>query len=104
VNGLTELTITKLDVLDPFDEIKVCTGYEIDGEETSVYPLDTRRLARATPIYESLEGWNSSTRDCNKLDDLPANARHYVDYLEDYLNVDVKYISTGPRRTETVQV
>lgn len=104
VNGLTELTVTKLDVLDSFDTIKVCTAYEIDGQQTTVYPLDTRKLQRANPIYTSLNGWNTTTRNCDKMADLPGNARDYVEYLEDFIGVNVKYISTGPRRTETVQV
>ncbi len=104
VNGLTELTITKLDVMDQFDTIKACTSYKIDGEETQVYPLDTRKLERAQPVYTTMEGWNSSTRNCEKLSDLPEEARNYIEYLQDFLDVAVKFVSTGPRRNETVEV
>ncbi len=104
VNGLTELSITKLDVLDQFDTIKVCTSYEINGEQTGVYPLDSGTLEQVNPVYTTLDGWNQSTRDCDKPADLPENARSYVDYLQKFLGVTVKFISTGPRRTETVKI
>ncbi|REJ76997.1 MAG: adenylosuccinate synthase [Acidobacteria bacterium] len=102
VNGVGSIALTKLDVLDGLEEIKVCTGYRIDGEEVSDLPADASRFGRAEPVYERLPGWNASTVGARSFADLPPNARSYVRYLEEQLGVGIDLISTGPRREETI--
>lgn len=102
LNGMNELALTKLDVLDDFDEIKVCTGYKLDGKSTSVFPLDTESVEKATPIYNVFEGWISSTRDISTFADLPEKAKEYISFIEDYTGVKFNIISTGPKRSETI--
>jgi adenylosuccinate synthase len=102
LNGMNELTLTKLDVLDDFDTIKVCTHYELDGEKTDVFPSDCDELDQVTPVYRSFEGWNSSTRDISVFEELPLKAREYIRFIEDSTGVPFKIVSTGPKRSETI--
>ena len=102
LNGMNELALTKLDVLDDFDEIKVCTEYKLDGEMTNVFPLDTENVEKATPVYKSFEGWKTSTRETSSFEALPEKAREYISFLEDYTGVTFNIISTGPKRSETI--
>jgi adenylosuccinate synthase len=102
INGVTEIALTKLDVLGGLDEIKVATGYEINGRKTADFPIDLPRLARAVPAYETLPGWKEDITGCKKLDDLPPNALKYVKYVEKKMGVPVKIISVGPERDETI--
>jgi adenylosuccinate synthase len=102
VNGIGSIALTKLDVLDGLDEIKVCTAYRIDGEEVLDLPADASRFERVEPIYERLPGWSASSVGARSFSDLPPNAQAYVRYLEDQLGVGLDLISTGPRREETI--
>ncbi|MEX1011658.1 MAG: adenylosuccinate synthase [Balneolaceae bacterium] len=102
LNGLTELTLTKLDVLDEFDTIRVCTGYEIGGEKTDRFPADCNALESVKPIYKSFSGWKGSTRNIDRFEDLPAEAIDYITWLEEALKVPFRVISTGPKRSETI--
>lgn len=102
LNGMNELALTKLDVLDDFDEIKVCTEYKLDGETTKVFPLDTESVEKAKPVYKSFEGWNSSTRDTSSFEDLPDKAKDYIAFIENYIGVSFNVVSTGPKRSETI--
>lgn len=102
LNGMNELALTKLDVLDDFDEIKVCTEYKLDGETTEVFPLDTENVEKAKPIYKSFEGWNASTRDTSSFEDLPEKAKEYITFIENFIGVKFNVISTGPKRSETI--
>lgn len=102
LNGMNELALTKLDVLDDFDKIKVCTEYKLDGKTTTVFPLDTENVEKATPIYKVFEGWKSSTRDISNFEDLPQKAKEYISFIEDYTGVKFNIISTGPKRSETI--
>ncbi|WP_234571492.1 adenylosuccinate synthase [Rhodohalobacter sp. 614A] len=102
LNGMNELALTKLDVLDDFDEIKVCTEYELDGKTSRVFPLDTENVEKATPVYKAFEGWKSSTRDISNFEDLPEKAKNYISFIEDYTGVKFNIISTGPKRSETI--
>jgi len=105
LNGLNEIAFTKLDVLDHFDTIKVCTEYELDGEKVSVYPPLTQQLNRVKPVYKELQGWKGeTTRDIADLEDLPAAAREYISFVEEYVGVPFRLISTGPKRDETIVV
>jgi adenylosuccinate synthase len=102
INGVTEIALIKLDVLSGLKELKVCTAYEIDGEEVSDFPIGTEKLERANPVYETLEGWEGDITGCKKLEDLPANARKYIAYIEKQLGVKIKIVSVGPKREETI--
>ena len=102
INGFNEITMTKLDILDQFDEIKVCTHYEVDEIKSNNLSTFINDLDRVTPIYKTIKGWNSSTVGIQSFDDLPANAKKYILYLEDILNVPIKHISTGPKRNDII--
>lgn len=102
LNGMNELTLTKLDVLDTFNTINVCTDYEINGDRTRTFPSDPLTLENVKPVFRSFDGWNSSTRHINTLEELPAAVRRYIDFIEDYLGIPFKIISTGPKRSETI--
>jgi len=104
VNGMNELALTKLDILNDFEEIKLCTEYEIDGEITEVFPLDLPDLDVVTPRYKSMLGWQQSLEDCNSYDELPENAKDYLKFIQDYLGVNLTVLSKGPKRTETIML
>ena len=102
LNGFDSMALTKLDVLDALDEIKVCIGYEIDGERVDTFPAVSQDLRQIKPIYETLEGWKSETLGTTKIEDLPANARKYVEFLSASVGVEIGLISTGPERDQTI--
>ena len=104
VNGFTGLVLTRLDILDEFDSVKVCVGYEVDGKRVDRFPANTRLLARCEPIYEELPGWDQPTASATELSQLPENALAYVKRIEELVGCRVQIISTGPRREETIQV
>ena len=99
VQGATQVALTCLDVLGYLDEIKVCTGYEIDGQVTDRFPT-TADLMRAKPVFTTLPGWNRDIRGCTSYADLPENARAYVDFLEEQIGCPITLVSTGPGRHE----
>ncbi len=102
VNGFDAMIITRLDILDGWDEIKVCVAYEIDGIRTEQFPVDAAMLERAKPIYETVPGWTESTRSITHESQLNDGARAYISKLEDLVGVGTKIISTGPLREETL--
>jgi adenylosuccinate synthase len=102
INGFSSVALTKLDVLDALDEIKVCTGYRLDGEVIDHFPAVSQDLRRVEPIYETLPGWKTSTVGITKIDDLPPYARSYVNFLSDAIGVQIGLVSTGPERTQTI--
>ena len=104
VNGLTGLAITKLDVLDTFDEIQVCTRYSVDGAEHEFFPYDLALLGRATPIYETLPGWKTSTSQARTYGDLPAAARAYLERVQQLTGVPIAYVSVGTTREQIISV
>ncbi|HEY0672134.1 MAG TPA: adenylosuccinate synthase [Longimicrobiales bacterium] len=105
VNGLTGLAVTKLDVLDTFDEIRIGTGYEIEGQcFNSVFPYDLSTLDRATPQYETLPGWKADTTGARSITDLPKNARAYLDRIEEICEVPITFVSVGTRRDQIISV
>jgi adenylosuccinate synthase len=104
VNGLTGLAVTKLDVLDGFDEIPVCTAYRLDGEACGEMPAEVEALGRVEPIYEVLRGWSRPTGGARTLGDLPREARAYLDRLEELSGVPVRYVSVGTRRDQIIEV
>ena len=102
INGINEITLTKMDVMDGFEEIQVCTSYKIDGEETTVFPLSLDEIEKIEPVYTSLPGWDKDITGMTKWDELPENAKEYIYFIEEYLGVKLTIISTGPKRTETI--
>lgn len=102
VNGFTNLAVTKLDVLDDLDEIKICVGYRYNGKIFNEMPSALKVLEACEPIYESMEGWGVSTAGISKYDDLPGKAKNYIKRIEDLVGVEVDIISTGFRRDETI--
>ena len=99
LNNLTELCITKLDVLDAFDEIKACIGYKVNGEET---PFKSRLLHKAEPIYKDFKGWNCSLADCENYDSLPDEAKDFLNFIENFVGVKIGLISNGPNREDLI--
>ncbi|MBV5291242.1 MAG: adenylosuccinate synthase [Curvibacter lanceolatus] len=104
VNGLTGLCITKLDVLDGLTELKLCTGYELDGEVTDILPMGADDIARCKPIYETMDGWTDSTVGVTDYDKLPVNARLYLQRIEHVTGVPIHVISTSPDRDHTIMM
>ncbi|GAA3755617.1 adenylosuccinate synthase [Terriglobus aquaticus] len=104
INGTEWLVITKLDVLDTLDTIKVCTHYRIDGEETDLIPADMPGFNKIEPIYEELPGWKSSTVGAKSVDDLPKAAQNYLDFIQKHSGARIGMVSTGPDRDETYSV
>jgi adenylosuccinate synthase len=102
VNGFDTLFIMKLDVLDVLDEIPVCIRYRLKGEEVTEMPATYRALEAIEPVYEKLPGWRTSTRGISRFDELPAEARAYLRFLEERTCVEVGGVSTGPERNETI--
>ena len=104
INGFTGMVLTRLDILDEFDAVKICTGYRVDGRAVSRFPSDTRVLEQCAAVYEELPGWAEPTAKVTELADLPANARAYVRRIEELVGCRAQLISTGPRREETILV
>ncbi len=104
VNGLTGLAVTKLDVLDTFEEIPVGVAYLLDGERCDNLPSEVAMLGRVEPVYERLPGWGRSTGDARRLGDLPGKARTYLDRLEALSQVPIRYVSVGTRRDQIIEV
>ncbi len=102
VNSLTEIALTKLDVLDTFDEVKVCTGYSMNGTVMRNYPDRPDMLAHAVPVYETLPGWKSSTEGITKFADLPLSAQQIVKIVERETGIPVSMVGTGPSRDAMV--
>jgi adenylosuccinate synthase len=101
LNGFTSLAVTKLDVLDGLPELKICVGYEIDGEVVNSVP-DTPDLERASPIYETWPGWQASTREARRWDDLPDAARAYLRRIAELADVSIRYVSVGAEREQLI--
>jgi len=102
INSITGICVTKLDVLDEVETIKICVGYELDGVEMEVPPINTTEFARCTPIYEEHPGWMSKTFGITQYEDLPENARSYLKRMEELLETPADIISTGPDRDHTM--
>ena len=104
VSGIHGIALTKLDVLDGFEELKVCTGYRLDGEEIDHLPAGEGAQKRVEPIYETLEGWSESTEGARSWADLPASCIKYVRRLEELIEAPVALLSTSPEREDTILV
>ena len=104
IGGISGIALTKLDVLDGMDELKVCIGYELDGEKIDYFPASTEDQAKVTPIYETLEGWSDSTFGARSWKDLPATAVKYIRRIEELIETPVALLSTSPERDDTILV
>jgi adenylosuccinate synthase len=102
INGISGLCITKLDVLDGLQEIKVCTGYRLDGQLIDTLPLDADDIARCEPVYETFSGWTESSAGLTQWEDLPVKARQYLERLQEMIGVPIDMVSTGPDRDHTI--
>jgi adenylosuccinate synthase len=102
ISSISGLCLTKLDVLDGIERIRVCVGYEIDGQPVKTAPLSAETYARCVPVYEEVSGWSGSTVGIRQLEDLPIEARRYIQRIEELVGVPVDIISTGPDRDETI--
>ena len=102
VNGLTDICLTKLDVLSGYDTVPVCVAYEVDGARTEEMPLDQASFASAVPVYEELPGWSEDVSGCRSFDELPEAARAYVDRLEEVSRCRIQSIGVGPGREATI--
>ena len=102
LNSLSELAITKLDVLDAFETVKVCVAYEAPGQRIDRFPDDQSLLHAATPVYEELPGWSSDLSDCTEPQDLPPAARDYLAFLESQVGVPIRLVGVGPGRDQFV--
>ncbi len=101
-NSVSGLCVTKLDVLDGLDTIRLCVGYDIEDGQTQVPPCGAESLDRCKPVYQDLPGWQESTTGVTKYSDLPANARHYLETIQETVSTPIDIISTGPGREQTV--
>src|SRR3954470_4005557 len=104
INGFSSVALTKLDVLDTLDEIKVCTGYKLNGKLCESLPAVSQDLRSIEPVYATLPGWRSSTLGMTEMNSLPTNARRYVDFLSEQIGVEIGLVSTGPERSQTIIV
>lgn len=102
VNGLTDLAVTKLDVLDTLDRIALCTGYRVQGEHVNEFPADIAALDGVEPEYAWFEGWKTSTAAARKLEDLPPTAREYLDRIQDLAGAPIRFVSVGTRRDQII--
>lgn len=102
MNGFTELAITKLDILDSFKEIKVCMEYKFKGKKVNYWDISAEDLEKITPVYKIFKGWETSTKGINKYEDLPKEAKIYLQFIEKETRVKISYISTGAKREETI--
>ncbi|MGQ3360117.1 MAG: adenylosuccinate synthase [Phreatobacter sp.] len=103
-NGIDGIALTKLDILDVFKEIKVCVAYELDGKRIDILPANQEAQARATPVYETIEGWDSTTMGARSWGELPAQAIKYVRRIEELIGCPVALLSTSPERDDTILV
>lgn len=104
VNGYTSAILTRLDVLDGFDSVRICTHYELDGNIVDEFPGGVAALERCKPVYEELPGWDSPTASVTNFEQLPREARAYVERLQEVIGCRIDLISTGPHRYETIMV
>lgn len=104
VGGINGIALTKVDVLDGLDEIKICVGYDLDGEKLDYFPPNTELQAKVTPIYETMEGWSDSTEGARSWAELPATTIKYIRRIEELIGAPVALLSTSPERDDTILV
>ncbi len=104
LNSVSGLCLTKMDVLDELDKINVCVGYTLDGKVLDLMPFDEQRLERCQPVYQTFQGWKTSTAGLTQMEDFPPLAREYIESIEQLLSCPVVIVSTGPDRKDTVVI
>lgn len=104
INGLTDIVITKIDVLSGLGKLKICTAYEIDGERYESVPANTDLLYRTKPIYEELDGWDEDITKVQKYEDLPENCKKYLKRIEEIVKCKISVVSVGPDRTQNIHI
>ena len=104
ISGIDYMAITRLDILDTFDEIKMCTGYKYKGEILKLVPASLKVVAECEPVYETFEGWKTDISGIRKYEDLPEKARKYVERMAEVTGIDVGIVSVGPNRDQTIVV
>jgi adenylosuccinate synthase len=104
IDGVTKIALTKLDVLDGFDQIGICVGYDINGTITKEFPAAVSDLEAAKPVIEWMPGWKTNLTDVTSVDQLPENAKKYLARLAELLDAKIGIISVGPRRDQTFEV
>jgi hypoxanthine-guanine phosphoribosyltransferase len=102
INGVSGMCLTKLDVLDGIESLKLCTGYKIDGRDVDIFPVGAEEAALCVPVYEEMPGWTETTVGAKSMEELPANARAYIKRIEELVGVPIDMVSTGPDREETI--
>lgn len=102
INGLTDVVITKIDVLSGLKTLKICTGYELNGKIYTTVPAATENLAKVKPIYEELPGWTEDITQMKNYEELPENCKKYLKRVEEYLNCPISVVSVGPDRTQNI--
>ena len=104
VSGLTSFGVTKIDTLAGLDKIKVCIWYKLDGEVIDYFPASLEDLAKCEPVYEEFDGWDESIKDVRKYEDLPENAKIYLNRIEEFTGVKISIVSVGPKRDQTMRI
>ena len=104
ISGINGIALTKLDVLDEFDEIKMCIQYELDGKKIDYLPASVEDQLKIKPIYKNFPGWKVSTNGVKNMDDLPDNAKNYIYAVEDFIGTKISSISTSPEREDTILI
>ena len=104
ISGIDGIALTKLDVLDELDEIKMCIAYELGGKKIDYLPAAVDDQLKAKPVYKTFKGWKSSTKGIKKFDNLPDNAKKYINELEKFVEAKVSSISTSPERNDTILI
>ena len=102
ISGIDGIALTKLDVLDELDEIKMCTQYELNGKKIDYLPSVAEDQLKVKPIYKIFDGWKSSTKGIKNIDSLPENAKKYIYAVEDFIGAKISSISTSPEREDTI--
>lgn len=102
INGVSGMCLTKLDVLDGLESLKICTGYQLDGKSIDIFPVGAEDAASCVPVYEEMDGWSASTVGAKTMDELPAAAQAYVARIQELVGVPIDMVSTGPDREETI--
>ncbi|MEW5841916.1 MAG: adenylosuccinate synthase [Bacteroidota bacterium] len=104
INGIERVAITKLDVLSHFSKIKVCVGYEINGKKLKSYPTSVNQIMQAVPVYETLDGWNADLSNLTDYDQLPTEAKDYLQFISEQSGFEISIISVGPSRSQTIEL
>jgi adenylosuccinate synthase len=102
VSGINGIALTKIDVLDEFEKLNICIGYELDGKKINYFPSGLHDQVKVKPIYKKMNGWLKNTSGIKKWEDLPENARKYISFIKDYCGVKISSISTSPKREDTI--